>query len=321
MAQYAFTFTSGDTVTPTKLNDARTVSEIVDADIKSDAAIAGTKLLPDFGNQEVSAATFVSRPTGNEGGQFTMLNVAGNATGSFVDVDASNNLRIFNAQNTSTSIFTNNAERMRITADGGVLIGVSPTTGSLLSVNQGITARVDGAGLTPFLQLFNSNAAADLKTWRIGGYDDGKFTIETVNDAYSAAAERLRIDASGNVGIGTAPSYTLHVNGSVAGTSAYNNLSDAREKENVVYGIANALDTVKALKPAKFDFKEGDKNKIGFIAQDVQPLVPEVITSYEKTLPDDTKEERLSIQESSLTAVLVAAMQELAAKVEALEAA
>jgi hypothetical protein len=44
MAQYAFTFTSGDTVTPTKINDARTVSEIVDADIKSDAAIAGSKL-------------------------------------------------------------------------------------------------------------------------------------------------------------------------------------------------------------------------------------------------------------------------------------
>jgi hypothetical protein len=46
MAQYAFTFTSGDTVTPTKLNDARTVSEIVDADVKSDAAIAGTKIDP-----------------------------------------------------------------------------------------------------------------------------------------------------------------------------------------------------------------------------------------------------------------------------------
>jgi hypothetical protein len=44
MASYAYTFTSGDTVTPTKLNNARTVSEIVNADIKSDAAIAGSKL-------------------------------------------------------------------------------------------------------------------------------------------------------------------------------------------------------------------------------------------------------------------------------------
>jgi hypothetical protein len=44
MASYAYTFTSGDTVTPTKLNNARTVSEIVNADIKSDAAIGLSKL-------------------------------------------------------------------------------------------------------------------------------------------------------------------------------------------------------------------------------------------------------------------------------------
>jgi hypothetical protein len=43
------TFTSGETVTPAKLNDVvdlATVTEIVNADIKSDAAIAGTKIDP-----------------------------------------------------------------------------------------------------------------------------------------------------------------------------------------------------------------------------------------------------------------------------------
>jgi hypothetical protein len=44
MASYDYTFTSGDTVTPTKLNSARTVKDIVNADIKSDAAIALSKL-------------------------------------------------------------------------------------------------------------------------------------------------------------------------------------------------------------------------------------------------------------------------------------
>ena len=44
MATYGHTFTSGDTLTPTKLNNARTVTDIVNADIKSDAAIALTKL-------------------------------------------------------------------------------------------------------------------------------------------------------------------------------------------------------------------------------------------------------------------------------------
>jgi hypothetical protein len=43
MASYAYTFTSGDTVTPTKLNNARTVSAIQTADI-SDAQITEAKL-------------------------------------------------------------------------------------------------------------------------------------------------------------------------------------------------------------------------------------------------------------------------------------
>jgi hypothetical protein len=44
MATYGHTFTSGDTLTPPKLNDARTVTDIVDADISSSAGIAATKL-------------------------------------------------------------------------------------------------------------------------------------------------------------------------------------------------------------------------------------------------------------------------------------
>ena len=44
MASYGYTFNSGDGVTPTRLNAARTISDIVNADIKSDAAIALSKL-------------------------------------------------------------------------------------------------------------------------------------------------------------------------------------------------------------------------------------------------------------------------------------
>ena len=44
MATYGHTFTSGDTLTPPKLNDARTVTDIVDADIASGADIALSKL-------------------------------------------------------------------------------------------------------------------------------------------------------------------------------------------------------------------------------------------------------------------------------------
>jgi hypothetical protein len=202
-----------------------------------------------------------------------------------------------------------------VVTTGSVGIGTTSPTRTL-HVNSGTTdfvARFESTDSGAEIVLQDDASTNEGNRIGVVGND---FRITTNN------TERMRIDASGNVGIGTtSPAYTLHVNGSVAGTSAYNNLSDVREKENIAYGIADALETVKALKPAKFDFKTGEKNKIGFIAQDVLPLVPEVITSYKKTLEDDTKEERLSIQESSLTAVLVAAVQELTAKVEALEAA
>jgi microcystin-dependent protein len=47
MASYAFTFASGDTVTPQRLNDARTISAIVNADIDAAAAISGSKIAND----------------------------------------------------------------------------------------------------------------------------------------------------------------------------------------------------------------------------------------------------------------------------------
>jgi hypothetical protein len=47
MASYAYTFASGDTVTPQRLNDARTVSAIVNADISASAGIEGSKLAND----------------------------------------------------------------------------------------------------------------------------------------------------------------------------------------------------------------------------------------------------------------------------------
>jgi len=71
MANYGYTFTSGDTVTPTKLNNARTVSEIVNADIASAAAIVGTKVSPNFGSQAVSTTGTATLGT---------LSVTGNTT-------------------------------------------------------------------------------------------------------------------------------------------------------------------------------------------------------------------------------------------------
>ncbi len=78
MASYNYTFTSGDTVTPTKLNSARTVSEIVNADVSATAAIAGTKIAPDFGSQEIKTTgalnigkTAVTSPVAGDGNVYS----------------------------------------------------------------------------------------------------------------------------------------------------------------------------------------------------------------------------------------------------------
>lgn len=59
--------------------------------------------------------------------------------------------------------------------------------------------------------------------------------------------------------------------------------SDRRSKENIEYEIDG--DLVDKLKPAKFNFIGAEFKQFGFIAQDVQEVIPEIITYN----PDDNK--------------------------------
>ncbi|ABE64553.1 Complement C1q protein [Nitrobacter hamburgensis X14] len=129
---------------------------------------------------------------------------------------------------------------------------------------------------------------------------------------YQGPGEAMRIDTNGNVGIGTtAPSYMLHVNGSVAGVGAYNALSDRRFKKNIHpadYGLA----AIEKLRPVTFDWisptsPQLHNRQLGLIAQEVQPLVPEAVSVAND--PSHT----MSIAYSTLVPVLIKAVQELKA--------
>ncbi|HLP79900.1 MAG TPA: tail fiber domain-containing protein [Acidobacteriota bacterium] len=112
-------------------------------------------------------------------------------------------------------------------------------------------------------------------------------------------------DDATNVGIGVAPStYKLRVNGAV-GATAYWYTSDASLKKNVrQLNDESMLSKVLALKPVTFEWKDSaDMNtQIGFIAQDVEKVLPQVVNTDASGLK--------SVQYGNMVAPLVAAVQE-----------
>ena len=103
-------------------------------------------------------------------------------------------------------------------------------------------------------------------------------------------------------------------------STAYNTSSDYRLKENVT-AISDGITRLKTLKPYRFNFKI-DKSTVvdGFLAHEVT-AVPEAITGTKDEVDSDNNPVYQGIDQSKLVPLLVAAVQELIGKVEALEAA
>jgi hypothetical protein len=103
-----------------------------------------------------------------------------------------------------------------------------------------------------------------------------------------------------------------------AGT-AYNTSSDYRLKENEV-AISDGLSRLNQLKPYRFNFKDyPDVTRDGFFAHEVQSVVPYAVIGEKDAVDKDGNMDRQMIDQSKIVPLLVAAVQELSAKVEALE--
>ncbi|MDO9184897.1 MAG: tail fiber domain-containing protein [Bacteroidia bacterium] len=230
--------------------------------------------------------------------------------------------------NTKPDGSTSTLERMRIDNLGNVGIGTSPayklhvvttlggdkavmgtsSASTTSGVNHGGYFEANGAGANANVGLYASASA--------GLLNYGAHIIVTANgnDRSLVSAGTAPSYFNGSVGIGFPnPAFKLDVNGtsnfsgnmtitgnlSVNGSSTRtisdNYTSDQQFKTNVD-SIHSALNTIKQLKPRSFYFDTtnvyglnfSDKKQFGFIAQDVETILPDLVTSITKHAALDT---------------------------------
>uniref|UniRef100_UPI0040495640 tail fiber domain-containing protein n=1 Tax=Fulvivirga sp. TaxID=1931237 RepID=UPI0040495640 len=183
--------------------------------------------------------------------------------------------------------------------------------GSFINLNAGSE---DGAALY-------ASSTSTAANWGIGLIAEGNFVgVQAFGGAGGTSA--LAADANGaayaatfeggNVGIGTtSPGFTLEVNGGVAGVGAYVDLSDKRFKKDVA-PISDGLDKILALQGITYNWDNtlnpslnlDNKNHIGFLAQDVEKVLPQIV----HTGDDELKTKR--VEYSSVVPVLVEAIKD-----------
>ena len=231
---------------------------------------------------------------------------------------------------------TAGAERMRIDSSGRVGIGVTDTVGRELCVKGEVAAISTGSTDTHILMGASDSIVNIAATYSSSG-SYVPIAFET------SGQERMRIDSSGNVGIGGTPASgrNLHVhgiirvqntqnanypvmeffntNGQVGGirtsnsVTSYDTSSDYRLKENVE-PIPNGLARVQQLNPVKFDWKVDGTSSEGFIAHEVQEIFPDAVGG------EKDGEEMQSMDYGKITPLLVKAIQEQQALIESLTA-
>jgi hypothetical protein len=92
------------------------------------------------------------------------------------------------------------------------------------------------------------------------------------------------------------------------GSGSWSSESDERLKENIIE-LDNVLENINNLRAVKYNYKNGNDTKIGFIAQDWQEDFSEVIEEGK----------HLSMKYTETIPVLLKAIQELKAEIEILK--
>jgi len=200
----------------------------------------------------------------------------------------------------SLSFRTNGGnERMRIDPSGNVLVG---------------TTSAGGIG-SPLFTAIGTATRTNAAYFKAGAGGSSVVFIQVVTNGDNGINF---YNASG------ASSGTIAVNSS---STAYNTSSDYRLKENIA-PMTGALDKIAQLKPVTYTWKADGSDGQGFIAHELQAVVPDCVTGKKDDVDAEGNPKYQGVDTSFLVATLTAAIQEqqtiindLKARIETLEGA
>ncbi len=198
---------------------------------------------------------------------------------------------IINGKNTRLTLWTNETERMRISS-GGVISSLSTNTSGSFGDS------------TPRLYITPTGSSA--YQWHTSASADANYYMH-------------RVTNTGNYfffGYNSSPVGSISTNGS---STSYGTSSDYRLKENVA-PMTGALAKIGQLKPCTYKWKLDGSNGQGFIAHELQAVVPECVTGEKDAVDKDGNIKPQGVDTSFLVATLTAAIQEQQAIIESLTA-
>ena len=224
---------------------------------------------------------------------------SGSGDGFLIGVASDEAATIWNQENTRMVFGTNGTERMRIDSSGRLLIGQTSAINSSILQAGGNTI---SGGVAHFFDSDVSVASSNVI-----------LKISFTNDDVCTDGQLIAFhDLSNQIGSIRAGSGT---------TVNYNTSSDERLKENIV-DASSQLDVINNIQVREFDWKKGGHHDVGMIAQELNNVIPNVVTEG----GDDVSEQPYSIDYGKLTPYLIKAMQEqqtiiddLKTRIEALE--
>ncbi|MEC5217382.1 hypothetical protein RCH09_002340 [Actimicrobium sp. GrIS 1.19] len=272
------------------------------------AALGSNALVSNTLGYDNAALGFSAQQNGTTGYQNVAL---GSKAMQFVGDGHDNLASGFQALINNTSGYQNVA----IGSKAGVTV-TNPIVGSnmtLVGYNSGIadTAAMAGSGQ---ITLIGAGASASgLGATNVNAYMTALGAGAAVTSINTVVLGRT----TDNVAIGqtSAGAYQLTVNGTAGGTSAYVNASDARFKMHIT-PVVNAIGTIKSLQGVHYEFNRAafptrnfeSGRQLGFIAQQIEPFVPEVVRTdrdgykgvqYSQLVPllaEGIKEQQLVLQ-------------------------